>query len=343
MRDGRDLTPNGQMDAPTPRQLISLVIPCYNESEVFPHLQHALIALADRLRGEFDVEIVLIDDGSKDDTWAKIRDFCLRDNRVRGVGLSRNFGHQAALTCGYDVAKGSAVVCMDADLQDPPEAVEEMVRKWKEGYDLVQAIRVQREGETRFKRWTAAIFYRLIRALGAKHVTADTGDFRLMSRRALNAFNQMREYHRFIRGMVGLVGFRTTEIYYNRLSRKAGTTKYPFRKMAAFAADAIVSFSTMPLKLSFIAALAISAITLGYLGIATIRHFVWGAHLEPGWTSLILSVVILGASNLISIGILGEYVGRTYEQVKQRPLYFIHETAADEEVSSTTTAANHLQ
>jgi dolichol-phosphate mannosyltransferase len=331
------------MDAAAPRKLISLVVPCYNESEVFPHLEGALAALADRLGVEFDVEIILVDDGSKDATWAKIQEFGNRDSRVRGIGLSRNFGHQAALTCGYDVAKGDAIVCMDADLQDPPEVVEEMVRKWKEGYDLIQAVRLRREGETAFKLWTATLFYRLIRALGARHVTADTGDFRLMSRRALNAFSQMREYHRFIRGMVGLVGFRTTEVYYNRLSRKAGTTKYPFRKMAAFAADAIVSFSTFPLKLSFVSALVISIVTLGYLGFATIRHFVWGAELVPGWTSLILSIVILGASNLISIGILGEYVGRTYEQVKQRPLYFIQETTVAGNSARTSDGANPLQ
>ncbi len=318
------------MDAPTPKELISLVVPCYNESEVFPHLRQALAALADRIGGEFDVEMVLVDDGSKDATWTRIQEFAHCDERVRGIGLSRNFGHQAALTCGYDLAKGAAIVSMDADLQDPPEVVEEMVRKWREGYDLVQAVRLRREGETRFKLWSAAVFYRLIRAFGARHVTADAGDFRLMSRRALDAFNHMREYHRFIRGMVGLVGFRTTEVYYHRQGRKAGTTKYPFRKMLAFAADAIVSFSTVPLKLSFLAALLISAITLGYLALATIRHFVWGAHLEPGWTSLILSIVVLGASNLISIGILGEYVGRTYEQVKQRPLYYVQDTTSTE-------------
>jgi dolichol-phosphate mannosyltransferase len=316
------------MDAPIPRRLVSLVVPCYDESEVFPHLEQALGALADRLSREFAVEIILVDDGSKDATWTQIQEFARHDSRVRGIGLSRNFGHQAALTCGYDLAKGDAVVCMDADLQDPPEAVEEMVQKWKEGYDLVQAIRRQRDGETRFKLRTAAVFYRLLRAMGATHVTADTGDFRLMSRRALDALAQMREHHRFIRGMVGLVGFRTTEIYYNRGARRAGTTKYPLRKMLRFAADAIVSFSTLPLKLSFVTAVLISIITIGYLGVSVIRHLVWSAPLVPGWSSLILCIVALGASNLISIGILGEYVGRIYEQVKQRPLYFIQETTS---------------
>jgi dolichol-phosphate mannosyltransferase len=316
------------MDRPILRRLVSLVIPCYNESDAFPHLEEALVALADRLCQEFEIEIVLVDDGSKDGTWDQIEEFGRRDSRVRGIALSRNFGHQAALTCGYDLASGDAIVCMDADLQDPPEVVVEMVQKWKDGYDLVQAVRRQRDGETRFKLWTAAAFYRLIRALGAKHITADTGDFRLMSRRALDALVQMREYHRFIRGMVGLVGFRATEIYYHRRSRKAGTTKYPLRKMLRFASDAIVSFSTVPLKLSFVAAVLISIITVGYLGLATIRHILWGVPVVPGWSSLILSIVALGASNLMSIGILGEYVGRIYEQVKQRPLYFIQETTS---------------
>ncbi|MEI8372047.1 MAG: glycosyltransferase family 2 protein [Planctomycetota bacterium] len=325
------------------KRLISLVVPCYNESEVFPYLERELASLADRLQEEFDVEIVLVDDGSRDSTWGLIKEFGGRDVRVRGITLSRNFGHQVALTCGYDLSMGDAIVCMDADLQDPPEAVVEMVQKWKEGYDLVQAIRIQRDGETRFKLWTAAAFYRLIRALGANHVTANTGDFRLMSRRALDALGQMREYHRFIRGMVGLVGFRTTDIYYRRRVRKAGTTKYPLRKMLRFASDAIVSFSTVPLKLSFIAAVLLFFVAVGYLGFSTIRHLFWDVPLVPGWSSLILSVVALGASNLISIGILGEYVGRIYEQVKQRPLYFVQETTSMASVPKSLGETNSLE
>ena len=309
-----------------PRQLISLVVPCYNESEVFPYLEQAMTALADRLQGEFDVEIVLVDDGSRDSTWGLIEQFGRRDTRVRGIALSRNFGHQAALTCGYDLARGDAVVCMDADLQDPPEAVEDMVEKWKQGYDLVQAVRIEREGETRFKLWTAVMFYRVIRMLGASEVRANTGDFRLMSRRAIAALGQMREYHRFIRGMVGLVGFRTTEIQYRRKPRRAGTTKYPLRKMLNFAADAIVSFSTVPLKLSFIAAVFISLVVVAYLVFSAVNHFYFGAFLQPGWSSLILAIAMLGATNLICVGILGEYIGRIYEQVKQRPIYFVQDT-----------------
>jgi dolichol-phosphate mannosyltransferase len=289
-------------------------------------LETALSTLADTLGRQFNVEIILVDDGSADATWGQIQGFCARDQRVRGIALSRNFGHQAALTCGYDFAQGNAVVCMDADLQDPPQVVGEMVEKWQQGYDLIHAIRVRREGETRFKTWTASLFYRVIRLLGARHVKADTGDFRLMSRRALDALRQMREHHRFIRGMVGWVGFRTAEVYFRREKRKAGASKYPFKKMLRFAADAIVSFSTIPLKLSFLAAVLISVVVLGYLAYAGINHFCFGAPIVPGWPSLILSIVALGAMNLVCAGILGEYVGRIYEQVKQRPLYFVQES-----------------
>ena len=310
------------------KKLISLVVPCYNESQAFPLLCAALVNLADTLNREFQVEIILVDDGSQDQTWTQITEFAGSDPRVRGVALSRNFGHQVALTCGYDMAQGDAIVCMDADLQDPPEAVLEMVEKWKQGYDLVHAIRDRREGETRFKLWTASLFYRLIRFLGAVQVKADSGDFRLMSRRALEALQKMREQHRFIRGMVGWVGFKSAEIHYQRKPRVAGQTKYPLQKMLRFAIDAIVSFSIIPLCLSFMAALIISVIIFGYLAYVVVDHFFFGQMIVPGWPSLIVSIVALGAMNLICVGILGEYVGRIYEQVKQRPLYFIRDATS---------------
>jgi polyisoprenyl-phosphate glycosyltransferase len=313
----------------TAKKLISLVIPCYNESDAFPHLQAAIVSLADSLENDLRVEIVLVDDGSRDSTWAQIQAFAQSDARVRGVALSRNFGHQMALTCGYDCAEGDAVVCMDADLQDPPEVVQEFVEKWKQGYDVVHAVRLEREGETRFKLWTASLFYQLIRSMGAVHVKANTGDFRLMSRHALESFGRMREYHRFIRGMAGWVGFRTTEVYYHRKARIAGETKYPFRKMLRFAVDAIVSFSIVPLRISFVAALLLSAVILGYLAYTAGKHFLFNSPLVPGWSSLIIAIVSLGAVNLACLGILGEYVGRIYEQVKQRPLYLVQETTKD--------------
>jgi dolichol-phosphate mannosyltransferase len=340
------------MDVPLTKQmrhsdskpLISLVVPCYNEAEVFPYLRAELAGVADRLGGEFCVEIILVDDGSSDSTWEHIRRFANDDCRVRGMALSRNFGHQMALTCGCDHAQGDAVVCMDADLQDPPEVVLELVERWKEGYDVVFAVRKHREGESRFKLWTAALFYRMIWLLGASHVKPDTGDFRLMSRLSLDALQQMREEHRFVRGMVGWVGYRTSDVYYCRKARRAGETKYPFKKMLHFAVDAIVSFSTIPLKVSFVAAVLLSALILGYLALAAGNHFFFGAVLVPGWSSLILAIVALGGMNLICVGILGEYVGRIYEQVKQRPLYLVQTTTSESCSANKTgslTIANH--
>jgi len=308
------------------KPLISLIIPCYNESLVFPPLREELSSLADTLTADYRVELVFVDDGSRDSTWEHIEEFAQSDPRVRGIALSRNFGHQMALTCGYDMAQGDAIVCMDADLQDPPEVVLEMVRKWREGYDVVHAVRTEREGESRFKLWTAALFYRFLRLLGAVHVKADAGDFRLMSRRALHALGELREQHRFVRGMAGWIGFRSTEIFYRRKPRRAGETKYPLKKMLRFAVDAVVSFSSIPLRLSYIAALLLSLVICGYLASVTVNHFVFGSPLVPGWSSLIIAVASLGVMNLICLGLLGEYVGRIYEQVKRRPLYFIRET-----------------
>jgi polyisoprenyl-phosphate glycosyltransferase len=307
------------------REAISIVVPCYNEAEVFPYLQKALAMLADCIEQDYDVEIILVDDGSRDATWKKICAFSAADSRVRGVALSRNFGHQAALTCGYDVASGDAVVCMDADLQDPPEVVLEMIRRWREGADVVYGVRASRVGETAFKLWTAKLFYRLTRAVGAKYVREDAGDFRLLSRRSLEALKKMREEHRFIRGMVGWIGFQVAEVSYERKARVAGTTKYPFRKMLIFALNAIVSFSSFPLRLAYIMAFGLSAILMSYLVYTFCMHVFYDVELVPGWTSLILSIMAFGAMHLFCLGIIGEYVGRIYEQSKQRPLYLIGE------------------
>src|SRR5262249_48083994 len=244
--------------------------------------------------------------GSRDTTWKRICAFSAVDSRVCGVALSRNFGHQAALTCGYDMATGDAVVCMDADLQDPPDVVLEMIRRWREGADVVYGVRMRREGETACKRWTAKLFYRLIRAMGAKYVREDAGDFRLLSRRSLEALQKMREEHRFIRGMVGWIGFRVAEVSYERKARVAGTTKYPCRKMLLFALNAIVSFSAFPLRLAYVMAFGLSAILMSYLVYTFYRHVFYRVDLVPGWTSLILSIMAFGAMNLFCLGIIGE-------------------------------------
>lgn len=313
------------MDESSDKPLISIVIPCYNEEEVFPLLREEICAVARSLAPEYDTEIILIDDGSYDTTWAQIRAFAQNDNRVRGISLSRNFGHQLALTCGYDLARGDAIVSMDADLQDPPEVIFELVEQWRNGADIVYAIRSKREGEKPFKLWTAKFFYGALRALGAHHVAPEAGDFRLLSKRALDALGKMREHHRFVRGMVGWMGFNTVEVHYERKSRAGGKTKYPLRRMLLLAMDAIVSFSSSPLRLSYLLALCLSLVFLGYLTRTLIACFFFEEVLVRGWPSLILSVVAFGSMNLLCLGLLGEYVGRIYEQSKQRPLYFIKE------------------
>ena len=310
------------------RRRLSFVIPCLNEEEALPPLREALVSLLDRLAAQYETEVILVDDGSRDRTWSLIRGYAERDARFKVVALSRNFGHQAALSCGYDWAAGEAVVSLDADLQDPPDVVLEMLRKWEEGADIVYAVRESRAGESAFKRGTASFFYRLIRLLGAGHVPPDTGDFRLMSRRSLEALRSLPEYHRFIRGMVGWIGFRTAEVRYARQPRRAGATKFTLQGMVRFALDALVSFSVVPLRLAYLAGATLSLGVLGYLAYAVVRYLFFGVALEPGWTSLIVAIVGFGTMNLVCLGILGEYVGRIYEQSKQRPIYLVRETSA---------------
>ena len=302
------------------------MVPCYNEEEAFPFFRTAAGELCDNLAERYAVELILVDDGSTDGTWAQIQRFASDCPSVRGVALSRNFGHQAALTCGLKFAGGDAVVSMDADLQDPPAIVEEMVNAWRAGADVVYAVRRSRDGESRFKRWTAALFYRVARQLGADNLRADAGDFRLMSRASLDALLAMPEKHRFIRGMVGWIGFRTAEIRYDRHARVAGTTKYPLRKMLRLAADAIVSCSTVPLRFPYYFALSLSASCMAFMLFLLVQHYVNGQEFVPGWTSLMVAIITFGCLTLCSLGILGEYIGRIYEQVKDRPLYLVRDT-----------------
>jgi len=309
----------------TARRLVSIVIPCYDEVEVFPLLRRRLERTADDLASEADVEMIFVDDGSDDGTWDAIREFARADARVRGVLFSRNFGHQFAITCGYDLARGDAVVSIDADLQDPPELIPEMVNRWRAGADIVYAVRNRRRGESRLKLWTAALFYRVLHLLGARFIRQDSGDFRLMSRRALMALGSMRETHRFIRGMVGWIGFRQDEIRYDRDPRAGGRTKYPLSRMIRLAFDASVSFSMVPLRIAYATALLLSLVIFGYLAYTAIRIVFFGEELVRGWLSLILATTGFGALTLVCVGLLGEYVGRIYEQVKARPLYWVAE------------------
>jgi glycosyltransferase involved in cell wall biosynthesis len=312
--------------APRGRSLVSVVVPCFNERDAFPHLREALLALHDDLWPDYDLEAVLVDDGSRDDTWDQVRRFAEAATWVRGAALSRNFGHQAALTCGLGLAAGDAVVSLDADLQDPPGVIREMLAAWRDGAEVVYAVRRSRRGESRFKRWTAAAFYRVAKRLGAEGLRADAGDFRLMGRQSLDAVLAMPEQHRFIRGMVGWVGFRTAEVAYDRAPRVAGGTKYSLRKMVALAADAVVSSSTLPLRFPYYFALASSALALAVVASLIAWHHASGEPLSSGWAALMAAVVTFGCLTLCSLGVMGEYLGRIYEQVRGRPLYLVRES-----------------
>ena len=304
------------------RPVISLVLPIYNEEEVIPELHTQLQAFLEKL--QLDAEVVFVNDGSKDLSFQILRGVAAADPRYRILSFARNFGHQTAVTAGLDYARGQAVVVMDADLQDPPEVVLEMVQKWREGFDVVYGQRATRIGETAFKLFTAKVFYRLFAKMIPIEVPLDTGDFRLMSRRVVVALRELREAHRFVRGMVSWIGFRQTAVLYDRPARFAGETKYPLRKMLRFAVDGITSFSVVPLRLSTYLGFFISFMSVLVALWAMFVHFILSSTV-PGWTAQVVITSLLASVQLVMIGILGEYVGRIYEQVKQRPLYVVGE------------------
>ncbi|MDX1776708.1 MAG: glycosyltransferase family 2 protein [Desulfobulbales bacterium] len=310
-------------DADNP--LISLVIPCYNEAEVMAVLRREITAIAQQLAKEYRFEFVFVDDGSRDNTWELIEEFARDDARVKAIALSRNFGHQIALTCGYDESEGDAVISMDADLQDPPGVIVELIRAWEKGADIVYAVRKKRTGEGSFKLLSARVFYRLFSLLSKSSAPENAGDFRLMNRKSVTALQQLRERHRYIRGMVGWLGYKTATVNYHRQSRAAGKTKYPLRKMIAFAADSIVSFSFSPLRLAYFMAFLGLIPVAGFLVYTLVQYLFFDATFVRGWTSMLLIISIFGFFNLISVGIIGEYVGRIYDESKNRPLYFIRD------------------
>jgi glycosyltransferase involved in cell wall biosynthesis len=301
---------------------LTLVLPIYNEEVVIPELHARLAEFIGRLGME--TEVVFVDDGSRDRSLELLRAVAARDPRCRVISFARNFGHQAAITAGLDHARGEAVVVMDADLQDPPEVVLEMVAKWKQGYDVVYGRRRSREGETWLKLLTAKWFYRIFAAMIPIEVPLDTGDFRLMSRRVVTVLRELREVHRFVRGMVSWLGFRQIAVLYDRPRRFAGVTKYPLRKMLRFAVDGITSFSVLPLRIATYLGLFISVISVLVALWAVLARFVFHVTV-PGWTTVVVLVSLLAAVQLVMTGILGEYIGRIYEQVKQRPLYVVAE------------------
>jgi dolichol-phosphate mannosyltransferase len=307
---------------------LSVVVPAYHEEEnVLPMYERLIGALENRVHG---LEIILVDDGSHDGTWFKISQLAARDSRVRGIRFARNFGHQAAVTAGVDAARGRAVVIIDADLQDPPEVIPEMVDQWRAGYEVVYGQREQREGETWFKKATASVFYRTLRAITNVDIPVDAGDFRLMGPRAVAAFRALPERNRFIRGLVSWVGFSQSAITYQRHARHAGETKYPLRKMIRFALDGITSFSFLPLRVATLLGFAVSLLSFLYIVVVLILK-VLGIN-WPGYTSMMASILFLGGVQLIVIGILGEYVARIFDEVKRRPLYLVREST-DESVS----------
>ena len=307
---------------------LSIVVPCFNEEECLPALHERLSAAAQAIVGG-DYELVLVNDGSRDSSWQIMQRLAEQDPHVVGVNLSRNHGHQLALTAGLDLARGDMILIIDADLQDPPELLGDMAAAMRnEGADVVYGVRRSRAGETAFKRATAHGFYRLLARATDVDIPLDAGDFRLMSRRALEVLLAMPEQARFIRGMVAWIGFKQVPILYDRSERLAGETKYPFSKMFRFALDALTGFSSAPLKLASHAGLALS---VGSLLIVLYIFYAWIAGQSiQGWTSLMLVVVVLGAMQMFVLALMGEYIGRLYNEAKRRPLYIVQEIAGGE-------------
>ncbi|MBP7356462.1 MAG: glycosyltransferase family 2 protein [Longilinea sp.] len=310
------------------RPTISIIAPVYNEHESLPELIRRVHEVMDP-SGE-TWELVLVDDGSSDGSTDIIRTLAEQDKLVRPVIFARNFGHQIAVTAGMDYSRGDAVIVIDADLQDPPEVMLELIAKWREGYEVVYAVRAEREGETWFKKFTAATFYRLIYKITDVKIPLDTGDFRLLDRKVINVMGQMREHHRFLRGMSSWIGFKQTGVSYRRAARFAGETKYPFKKMLKLAMNAITSFSYVPLQAASILGFICAGISLITIPVVIIARAA-GSEAFFGQASTLLAVLFLGGVQLISLGILGEYIGRIYDEVKGRPLYVVRQAPDKDE------------
>ena len=316
------------------RVALSVVVPCYGEEASLPALYNRVTRVCAETAGD-DYEIVLVNDGSKDRTWPLIALLAESDRHVVGVNLSRNHGHQIALTAGLAICRGGRILVLDADLQDPPELLPEMLRLMDAGADVVYGRRIERQGESPFKRWSASLFYRLLGALAEIEMPADAGDFRLISRRALDVLNSMPEQHRFVRGMVSWIGFTQVALPYRREPRAHGTSKYPLSRMIAFATDAITAFSVRPLRLS--SGLAVLFALMGLLVMAYAIYSWRTGVAVAGWTSLMCVVLIMGSAQLFVLGIFGEYLGRLAVESKRRPLYVVKEIrsmAADEPLAA---------
>jgi dolichol-phosphate mannosyltransferase len=303
-------------------KLLSIVVPCYNEEEIIPMLRPRVTSFMDAL--SYPCEVIAVNDGSSDLTIELLVNWCKSDNRIKVLSLSRNFGHQYAATAGIDYAAGDAIVLIDSDLQDPLDVIHQMVDLYRDGYDVVCGQRIARSGESIFKELSAWLFYRCMRMFFLRTLPKDVGDFRLMSRRCVDSLGSMRELHRFLRGMVAWVGYPQICVGYERKPRAAGTTKYPLRKMLRLAWTAAISFSALPLRVSFWGAGIMTLVAVEEAVRALIAHF--SGKTVPGWTSLMVVLCLSNAALMTAVGVLGEYVGRIYEEGKGRPLYVIADT-----------------
>lgn len=311
-------------------KLISIIVPVLNEEGSLSLLWQKI---KENLKG-FNYELIFINDGSDDESQNIIEKIIKKDKKVKLINLSRNFGHQIAISCGIDYAQGDAAVIIDADLQDPPEVIPSMIEKWQEGFDVVYAVRKAREGESIFKKITASIFYRLMRILTGTKIPLDTGDFRLISKKVILVLRRTREYQRFMRGLISWVGFSQIGIEFTRGKRFSGKTKYPLFSMIKFALDGILSFSLMPLRIVSIMGIVTVAILLLLIFYSLYRTVI--GQTVPGWASTTIIILFLGSIQLISIGIIGEYLGRVYEEVKRRPLYIIDSVIVSKEIQNKT-------
>jgi polyisoprenyl-phosphate glycosyltransferase len=318
--------------------LLSVIIPCFNEEDVLRATHERLTSV---LRGmNEDYELIFVNDGSRDATQEILTELQLFDHRVRVLLLSRNFGHQIAVTAGLEEAAGAAVVIIDSDLQDPPELIPQMVQLWRDGNEVVYGVRLEREGESKFKLWTAKVFYRLINRLSETKMPLDAGDFRLIDRKVVSVLKSMPERARFLRGMVSWAGFRQTALPYHRAARHAGDSKYPLRKMVHFATDGIISFSLVPLKLAIWTGFLAIWIAVAGIIVAIVDRLM-NKNLIRGWASLFVAVLFMGGVQLISLGILGEYLGRIYTEVKRRPLYIVQERLGFPETNAEAKAVSY--
>lgn len=305
----------------------SIIAPVFNEKDNLPALRERVSEVMNQTGEPW--ELILVDDGSKDGSTDIIRQMSKEDEHIRPVIFARNFGHQLAVTAGLDYSRGKAVVIIDADLQDPPEVILDLIAKWREGYEVVYAVRAEREGETWFKMFTASLFYRIIYRITDVDIPLDTGDFRLLDRQVVNVMNSMRERHRFLRGMSAWVGFRQVGVTYKRRARMAGETKYPFKKMLRLALNAITGFSYFPLQVATYMGFFSAGISILAIPVVIIMRLM-GDQAFLGQASTLISVLFLGGVQLISLGILGEYIGRIYDEVKGRPLYIVHDAPTND-------------